>query len=279
MIHLERILVGHDFDEAARSALDEMVSVARAFDAELFLAHAIPDVQVGQPEYVAQAAEAADLLGAVRWRLMNRGVRVSPRYLVRPGEPAEALLLAAAEVRPDLIALGVGRRTALDRVLLGNASDQVMRRSSWPVWLVRPGRPHMRLSSILCACDAHPRGDALASAATLARAFGADLSVLTVVPPGRTGGVRWASEALLADLAPGLAQEGIEVEHRVRQGEATSLVVEAANRVRADLIVLGSSFRTSAGSLFGASIAERLLRLLPCSLLAVRAPQAIPVGV
>ena len=279
MIHLERILVGHDFDEAARSALDEMVSVARAFDAELFLAHAIPDVQVGQPEYVAQAAEAADLLGAVRWRLMNRGVRVSPRYLVRPGEPAEALLLAAAEVRPDLIALGVGRRTALDRVLLGNASDQVMRRSSGPVWLVRPGRPHMRLSSIRCACDAHPRGDALSSAATLARAFGADLSVLTVVPPGRTGGVRWASEALLADLAPELAQEGIEVEHRVRQGEATSLVVEAANRVRADLIVLGSSFRTSAGSLFGASIAERLLRLLPCSLLAVRAPQAIPVGV
>lgn len=276
-MHLERILVGHDFDEAACSALDEMVAVARAFDAELHLAHAIPE----RPDDGSRAAEASELLAAARWRLMNRGVRVSPRQQVLVGQPAEALLEAAHEVRPDLIALGVGHRVDLDRVLLGQASDQVMRRSEWPVWLVRPGRPHSQLRSILCACDAHPRGEALARAAGLAEAFGARLGVLTVVPPGRTGGVRGASESLVADLAPQLVRAGPEppVQHWVRAGEATSLIAEVAQRTGAELVVLGSTFKASAGSLFGASIVERLLKQLPCSLLAVRAVQPTPVGV
>lgn len=271
MLHLGRVLVGYDFDQAADSALEEVGEVARHLGAELHLVHALAGLRREDPAFAARAGYAARRLEVVRAGLEGRGLEASPRLLVAGGDPAQVILDAAAELLPDVLALGTGRRTSLDRTLLGETADHVLRRSPWPVWLVRPGRPQTRLRTILCACDGAPRHEALGLAATLAQALAAELTLLTVVPPLHQGGATWASQALLHELAPGLGAS----QHLTRHGEATALITETATRTGAQLVVLGSSFRQNAGSLFGASIAERLLRVLPCSLLAVRAPARV----
>lgn len=273
MLHVGRVLVGYDFDQAADSALDEVGGVAHRLSAELHLVHALAGLRHDDAAFAARAADAARRLEGVRAGLERRGLEASPRLLVAGGDPAQVILDAAAELLPDLLALGTGRRTSLDRTLLGETADHVLRRSPWPVWLVRPGRPQAHLRSILCACDGAPRHEAIGLAATLALTLGAELSLLTVVPPLHEGGATWASQALLHELAPGLDAS----RHLTRHGEATALITETATRTGAQLVVLGSSFRQNTGSLFGASIAERLLRVLPCSLLAVRAPARVTV--
>lgn len=58
-------------------------------------------------------------------------------YLIRDGEPADAILRAAHEVGSDLIVMGTHGRTGLDRFLLGSVAEAVLRRAHCPVVTVR----------------------------------------------------------------------------------------------------------------------------------------------
>jgi nucleotide-binding universal stress UspA family protein len=58
--------------------------------------------------------------------------------LSKEGEPAAAILDAAARWGADLIVLGSHGRSALDRFLLGSVSDRVVRHAHCSVQVVRP---------------------------------------------------------------------------------------------------------------------------------------------
>lgn len=58
-------------------------------------------------------------------------------FLIRDGEPADAILRAADEVGCDLIVMGTHGRTGLDRFLLGSVAEAVLRRAHCPVVTVR----------------------------------------------------------------------------------------------------------------------------------------------
>ncbi len=56
------------------------------------------------------------------------------------GEPADAILAAAASEGADVIVIGSSGRSGVGRMLLGSVSDDVVRRSVVPVMVVRAPR-------------------------------------------------------------------------------------------------------------------------------------------
>ncbi len=70
---------------------------------------------------------------AVEW-----GLEATP--LVWEGEPADAILAAAASEGADVIVIGSSGRTGVGRMLLGSVTDDVVRRAVVPVMVVRA--PH-----------------------------------------------------------------------------------------------------------------------------------------
>lgn len=61
------------------------------------------------------------------------------RTEVQVGSPAEVIVRTAAAIRASLVAMGTHGRTGWTRTRLGSVADQVVRRASGPVLLVRAG--------------------------------------------------------------------------------------------------------------------------------------------
>jgi len=84
---------------------------------------------------------------------------------------------------------------------------------------------------------------------------------------------RFVQERGLDELRSRLDASGVvyEIDQKVRGHEASEEVVEAADRVKASLIVIGLRRRTPTGKLITGSQAQRILLDANCPVLAVKA--------
>lgn len=87
------------------------------------------------PLIIAEQEAVATYLSAVADRLRAQGVPVDFEY--PEGPPAEAILGRAAALGVDLIAMTTHGRGGLGRVVFGSVADEVLRRSTVPVLLIR----------------------------------------------------------------------------------------------------------------------------------------------
>jgi nucleotide-binding universal stress UspA family protein len=142
--------------------------------------------------------------------------------------------------------------------------------------------------TIVCPTDFSPTAEtAVRYGASLARAYGAELVLLHVLPqlhyPLRGLGMAAAFPHLQEELhtrakerlqaAVQLAGEGVTVRTELRDGEAYEGVLAAAHDLKADLIVMGTHGHTGLKHALLGSTAERVVRLAECPVLTVRAPK------
>ncbi len=115
-------------------------------------------------------------------------------------------------------------------------------------------------------------------AVTLAENHGASLTVLLVhtpelhSPTGQTSQQYWREQ--LEQIRP-LNQE-IEVAHVFLEGDPATEIVRHARDAGVDLIVMGTHGRTGVERLLLGSVAEKVLRDAPCSVLVVKLPRRDP---
>ncbi len=76
----------------------------------------------------------------------------------------------------------------------------------------------------------------------------------------------------LAHYGERLRERGLAVEEITREGHPASVIEEEAERLGADLIVIGSRGRSGLKHLLLGSIAERVVQKAPCPVLTVKSP-------
>jgi len=144
--------------------------------------------------------------------------------------------------------------------------------------------------TMVVAYDFSPHSQAaLDTAVQLARRLDSDLHLLHVVqtpafaygayggtvvpPPIDMGQVLDGAMASLRDVVDGLAPvPGRREPHVVEGVGVAAMIQETAERLGADLIVMGTHGRTGLAHVFLGSVAERTLRGAPCPVLTVQAP-------
>jgi nucleotide-binding universal stress UspA family protein len=144
---LGRIVVGTDGSETASEAVKQAAELAKATGAKLHVVSAYEPVprdrlreesaeipgdvahSVGPREDVNQVLD-----GAVR-TAKQAGVETQTHR--REGEPADALLDVAEEVKADVIVVGNKGMTGAKRFLLGSVPNKVSHHSPCGVWIVR----------------------------------------------------------------------------------------------------------------------------------------------
>jgi len=115
-------------------------------------------------------------------------------------------------------------------------------------------------------------------AVALAKAHGAALTIMYVIDPGKGGptpdGVDARSYwgAQLEQIRP--IDESIPVIHVLAEGDPAEQIVGRARADRMSLVVMGTHGRTGLERLLMGSVAERVLREAPCSVLIVKIPRA-----
>ena len=83
--------------------------------------------------------------------------------------------------------------------------------------------------------------------------------------------VREAAETSVAELVAEASQRGVSAEGRATLGDASSSILAEAERLGADLIVMGTRGLTGLKHVILGSTAERVVRKSPCPVLTVKA--------
>lgn len=292
MLDVKRILFATDFSDCAQAALPHAIAFAEAYDAELHMLHCLV-LHSGQPvpddEPFEGEEEAREALG----RAAQRGGSV--RHEVRRGiAPAPAILDYADEHGIDLIVIGSHGRRGVRRLLLGSVAEEVARLSACPVLTVRwhhgGAEEAPTVSRVLAPVDfSQQSAEGVRAAHDLAAKFRAELLMLHVVelptvPDFYGAPADWNADPLevmrrskdrLARLAVDeeLSHDDVNVSGASRVGRAHEEIVDHAEEMGTDLIVIPSHGRTGFGRLMLGSVAERVMRRAPCSVLTIRAAE------
>ncbi len=141
---MKNILVPIDFSAEAQRVIDIAASIAKAFNAKIWLVHvAAPDPDfVGfdtGPTYVREhraeiLREEHSEIQALSEALKNAGH--SAEGLLVQGPTTETLLEEVDRLKADLIVMGSHGRTGLFKAFVGSVSEQVLRDSRVPVLIV-----------------------------------------------------------------------------------------------------------------------------------------------
>jgi nucleotide-binding universal stress UspA family protein len=277
------IVVGVDFSDSSRRALDHAIPLSLRLDAELVLLHSWnPTGWISESE-LTESGE--DWLDAARESARNRlevwgeyaqkaGARVEIR--LEPGPASRSIIKVTWERKPALAVVGRRGRSRLAHVLLGSVSERVVRQASCPVLVVPKGtatsEPPER---VLVGVDLSLASrDALDAAIRLARDLGArrGLIVVHAYPGDRELYLEGWSELVHRDRCPYNAEAlqtwvarrraaGVEVDARAVDGRPETVLVEVAKKTDCDWIVVGAHGRTPLAELMIGRTTDRVLKL------------------
>ncbi len=295
-----KLLVPLDGSHLAEAVLPATRVLAAGFGATVALLHVMergaPETVHGERHLVdAQEAEAylARVAEECRCEGINVEIHVHPNH---EKDVVGSISGHAEEFGADLVILATHGSGGMRDVLTGSIAQQVLRRGSTPVLLVKPGteaaEQHFEVRRILVPLDGSSFHDevVLPVASEVAHALAAEIQLLMVVPTLSTvSGDKAAVATLmpsataaaldleqedaagyLAEVSEGLRQRGIPVTPEVRRGDAPNGVVEAAGSASADLIVMSTHARAGLGALWSASVGAKILSRTHQPLLLVR---------
>jgi nucleotide-binding universal stress UspA family protein/nitrite reductase/ring-hydroxylating ferredoxin subunit len=224
----KRIVMGTDGSSASAEALRLAAKLAAAGRAELIVAHVWQGRPQGADAVLANAVEAAGRYGATKVRGELRG-----------GIPADALAELGAEVDAGLMVVSGGRG---QRFTLGDVAQRLSHHAPCDL-LIAGDRPRPMEGPIYrhvaIATDGSPTADRAARKGyDLAAAVGARVTLVFVGHP--------ATGKLICDDTIATYGQEVDSEVAIVDGDPAEQILDAAEKLDADLIVVGNKGMTGA---------------------------------
>lgn len=222
-------------------------------------------------EVIAQSrADATRVLDKVHAAARERQCAIATR-MIEGTNPAKEIVRAADDLRADLIIVGRRGRRGLARMMVGDATRQVIGFADCNV-LVVPKSAEMWKNRILLATDGSRHGDRAAlMAQTMARQFGMPVTAVSVMKPGFDEARRAEGRRAVERVTQALQAEGVSAEGLILEGDSAQEIISYAAKVGADLIVMGSHGRTGLGRLVLGSVSEKVIGMAGCPVLVAKA--------
>ncbi len=209
--------------------------------------------------------------------------------LVREGNPAQQVAVAARQFQADRVLLGTRSRSKLSKLLLGSVAEQVLRSVNVPVITVGP-EAHLMVDEdgeqvVLHATTLRETSrPSAALACRIAAGHKQPLVLLHVLPPidemerkGMPSGLDSAAARELIRLAAETGAEDCpQVEPLVLHGNPSIEILATAQERHASLIVLGSTHRSAFENLTRDRTVYRVLAHARCPVLTLRDPISEP---
>ncbi len=290
MFPLSRILLPVDFSERCLGATRYAEALAGHFRAEITLLHVVEPIRYEfstlefggtvMNDLVANRAEQARKQLDTFLEDELRDVRVRRELL--EGDPAQRIVEYAHDQRVNLITIPTHGYGPFRRFILGSVAAKVLHDADCPVWTGvhledAPRAGSIVFRNVLCAVDLGPQSrKALAWASELAGEFKARLVLVHANPCIESRPGEYFDHDLASDLAKGARAEleklsqaaGAKAEIFVDGGDAPHVVCRAAQKYKADLLVIG---RGSAAGMIGRlrTNAYAIIRQSPCPVVSV----------
>jgi nucleotide-binding universal stress UspA family protein len=305
-----RILVPLDGSALAEEALPIAGSLAHATGAAIHLVSVLPPVISTAAQFGIQDRDASPFVGTgdhveayltlmTAKLVRSRGIRPVTAMLV--GEPADRLAEYVEDNRIALVVMTTHGRGGLNRFWLGSVADQLVRRLKTPVLLLRHGARSADavFERITVALDGSENAEeALDEAIALGSVGGTPVySLVRVVEPPAPvvtpvglypaytdeqslEHLEETAGTYLESSAERLRARGLAVETEILIGGAAERIVRFAERIRSDLIVVGTRAAWGVDRLLLGSVADKVVRsaLQPVLVVPAGSARAAPAG-
>ena len=286
-VSLSNILVTTDFSPESDRALDYAISLARRYDARIYMAHVItpdpffyaePALATSTYEKVRQAAE----LGIANILVSGKLRGIPHEVLLEEGTVWPILQDLIKKHEIDLVVTGTHGRGKVQKLLIGSVAEEIFRQADCAVLTVGPqARPasglEVEYKNILFATDFGPGAKkATAYAFSLAQEHAAQLLMLHVIQEPAAfseESVRRQKEVIIGrmrQLIPAGAEFWCKTELRVCFGEAAEEILTHAREYNAGLIVMGTKKRSNLAGHAPVTIAYNVVTKAICPVLTVR---------
>jgi nucleotide-binding universal stress UspA family protein len=295
MSELKRIIVAHDLRAGGETALASAIVLGRQCDAALKLVHVIEPHDLydrishpfaSQQGLIKMAQKAGAKLRDLSENEELANLRVE--YDVHTGKPFVEIIVARRAWQADLIV--IGGPTEQHAHFMGSTGERVVRKAMVPVLVARKALSANPVR-FLVPTDFSPGATRAAEEAlVLAERFGASIFFLHVldltpfyafpdeddmsgsleIPPLTPQDVQPDWEAFLAALPLGK----IRWENRTEEGTPVKTIMEHAEAIHADLIVMGTHGRSAVEHMLLGSVTEKVVRQAGCPVLTIR-PEAL----
>ncbi len=263
MLSIHKILVPIVFTDTSRHIMQQAAWLARRFHAEIILLHVV--TPFAYPAGLLESGHeitARDLHAHIVQRAQKDldqallpefdGIAVT-RVLLR-GDPAHEIVETARKQNADLIAMSTHGDGVFYRLLLGSVSAKVLHETQCPVWtgthLEEASAREFSIRRVLCSVELNGHsGHTVSLAAEIAAAVNATLtlvhitsSVETFGPGGSHVDPVW-KERIVGSAAEEIAKlqqdVGTKAEVIIDSGNVPELLNRAAERTKADVLVIG----------------------------------------
>ena len=271
--------------DSGKGHVEEMVRMLRDIpavrQARLNLLHVVPE-QAGE-SFTEHSQKAAGIVAEAVQRL---GLNPSDvNTIIRQGDTKQTVLKVADELDSDLIVMGSRGMSRLQSILSNSASQYVFQLSTRPMLLVRDDLYIRHINRVLVTIDGTGVGDdALKLACELVRDIpGGSLTGVHVsrqdITPSRGG--KSPSDLVLEKAVQRARSFGVELRPIHRSGDIGRTVCNAADEIKANLLVIASQDRrpvvakslVDIDRLLGSSVSDYIRVHAPAPVLLVREPE------
>lgn len=287
MLKLDRILFPTDFSERADAAIHHAAFIARQYGASLHVLHVAESGSAGGEDDAALRRDLDDRAGQIGENLGAAGMAITTA--IRTGDaPAPEIVAYAASEGIDLIVVGTHGRRGVRRMFLGSVAEEILRTAPCPVYTIRqddqlpaPRAPRR----VVVPVDFSEFG--LLSMRAARRFVRDDGEIILLhaieefVPPGVYGleypsyhelsaEIELHARKEMEQMAKSVLGGAIRYRTEIQTGYAPSAVVEYAEDVDADLIVMSTHGRSGVERMLLGSVTERVVRTSSRPVLVVR---------
>jgi nucleotide-binding universal stress UspA family protein len=289
MLEIKLMLCPVDFSEFSVRAYHHALSLAEHYRSRLVVQHVVEVWRHPSASFAATASlydEYCQSLRGTGKEQLQEFVKnhthdeVQPELVVDRGIAPDSILSCAQAQKSDLIVMGTHGLRGLDRLMLGSATDRVMRRAICPVLAVREP-PHEsiaagqeqhclhHLNRILSCTDFSEDSDrALNYAISAAAEYDAELTLLHVLEealsPAKTEEAITVATERLDKLIPPERRKTLKIKTAVRTGKAYREIIRFAQEAQTDLVTMGVRGRGTLDLAVFGSTTYRVMQLGPC---------------
>jgi len=294
-----KMLVPLEASELAVVAFPYAKEIAARLDLDVILLHVhSPEERSASSQLQADIEHRAEILKRQldevrkRIRVDSEAKLVQVRGEVAAGSPAEVILRFADENDIDVIVMATHARSGVKRLVVGSVAEKVLRKSSVPIWLVRPGAPEEAIydqwpgKMLLVPLDGSELAEAvLPHVEVLAKQRGTEpvevvLTRICTLPTAPVYGDFTTSAGLmhydyieaelarrkqmagkyLAEIEGSLKSAGLLVRSEVLDGRPAEQIINYANAHPCNVIVMSTHARSGPRRLALGSVAAEVLR-------------------
>jgi len=287
MKKLKKILVPVDIYAGYKEQIDTAIKIARSYNSEIIIMYVISEeISHSETKEIVFNAISASLNEA-RDTVKKMGV-ITNKPIIEYGQPVDEILKLAVQEDVNLIVMGVGNRKGKEKLKLGTNVEKLIRHSDIPVWGVKPDE-EVKITNILCPVDfSDPSRHALKNAILFSKQFEASLRILGVVEPISSLSPRlkvdWEKENVfllkqfekeMEDFVKGFDLNELNYKIDIQTGTIDKKILHTIKEYKHDLLIMGTTGRSGLRRVLMGSVAEKVIREIPCSFITVQSQDII----